>query len=227
MVLGAYTIIGTLGLLVGLPINKVSTVDVIENIPVNNNFYDYYLSHKYISNDYYFILDVNNGSYVFKTNDYINCSYLNKSTTSNEKFVKFSFDYSSSINGTNNNVYYIFHCSDTEYLTDLSIINNTADIVTSETLNFTLDINQMYFGVLTSKYTKLDSDSIIGSVSSGLGLIDDITKQFGNGFGALIWDNSKNQLTTFGNFALIFLGVSITFSIVKLCMSLIRSKTGS
>ena len=53
------------------------------------------------------------------------------------------------------------------------------------------------------------------------------TTNFKNGFSALIWNSEDNSLTTFGNFALIFLGVSITFAIVKLCLNLIRSKTGA
>ena len=71
------------------------------------------------------------------------------------------------------------------------------------------------------------ANAIIEAIKSGLGLMSNIANEFLNGFSTLIWDASKSSLTTFGNFVLIFLGVSITFSIVKLCMNLIRSKTGA
>lgn len=71
------------------------------------------------------------------------------------------------------------------------------------------------------------ANAIIEAIKSGLGLMSNIANEFLNGFSTLIWDASNSSLTTFGNFVLIFLGVSITFSIVKLCMNLIRSKTGA
>lgn len=70
-------------------------------------------------------------------------------------------------------------------------------------------------------------NAIIEAIKSGLGLMTNIANEFMSGFSLLIWDSSSNSLTTFGNFALIFLGVSITFAIVKLCLNLIRSKTGA
>ena len=71
------------------------------------------------------------------------------------------------------------------------------------------------------------ANAIIEAIKSGLGLMSNICNEFLKGFSTLIWDSTNSTLTTFGNFILIFLGVSITFSIVKLCMNLIRSKTGS
>ena len=70
-------------------------------------------------------------------------------------------------------------------------------------------------------------NAIIEAIKSGLGLMTNIVSEFSSGFSALIWNSEENTLTTFGNFALIFLGVSITFAIVKLCLNLIRSKTGA
>ncbi len=71
------------------------------------------------------------------------------------------------------------------------------------------------------------ANAIIEAIKSGLGLMSNIANEFLSGFSTLIWDASSSSLTTFGNFVLIFLGVSITFSIVKLCLNLIRSKTGA
>lgn len=71
------------------------------------------------------------------------------------------------------------------------------------------------------------ANAIIEAIKSGLGLMSNIANEFLNGFSTLLWDATHSTLTTFGNFVLIFLGVSITFSIVKLCMNLIRSKTGA
>ena len=221
MVVGAYTIINTIGLLVGLPIQLSSTSSIIDNIPINNNFYDYYLTHTYQYSDYYLILDLNSDSYVFKIGDYIVCPFLEDFTNETKQYAKFTFDYSSSINGSNNNIYYIFNCSDFESLSDSDMTNNIMYTSSALTNDYTININQMYFGVLTTKYTLLDSDSIISSITSGLGLMGDITTNFKNGFSALIWNSTDNKLTTFGNFALIFLGVSITFAIVKLCLNLI------
>ena len=70
-------------------------------------------------------------------------------------------------------------------------------------------------------------NAIIEAIKSGLGLMTNIVSEFSKGFSSLIWDSSSNALTTFGNFALIYLGVSITFAIVTLCLNLIRSKTGA
>ena len=72
--------------------------------------------------------------------------------------------------------------------------------------------------------------AIIDAIKSGLGLISDIAKEFLGGFTALFWDATANAnagaLTTFGTFCLIFLGISITFGLVKMAIYLIRSKTG-
>jgi hypothetical protein len=72
--------------------------------------------------------------------------------------------------------------------------------------------------------------AIIDAIKSGLGLISEIAKEFLAGFTALFWDATANSnagaLTTFGTFCLIFLGISITFGLVKMAIYLIRSKTG-
>lgn len=71
--------------------------------------------------------------------------------------------------------------------------------------------------------------AIIDAIKSGLGLISEIAKEFLGGFTALFWDSTTGEtgaLTTFGTFCLIFLGISITFGLVKMAIYLIRSKTG-
>lgn len=71
---------------------------------------------------------------------------------------------------------------------------------------------------------------IIEAIQSGLGLMSNITKELLNGFTTLFWDTSASDgagaLTTLGMFALVFLGISITFAVVKLALNLIRSNTG-
>lgn len=72
--------------------------------------------------------------------------------------------------------------------------------------------------------------AIIEAIKTGLGLIGDIAKEFLGGFTALFWEagvgDTAGSLTTFGTFCLIFLGISITFGLVKMAIYLIRSKTG-
>ena len=72
---------------------------------------------------------------------------------------------------------------------------------------------------------------IIDAIKSGLGMIGDLASEFLNGFTTLFWDANANSgagaLTTFGLYACVFLGISITFAIVKLCLNLVRSNTGA
>lgn len=73
--------------------------------------------------------------------------------------------------------------------------------------------------------------AIIQAIKDGLGLIGDLAKEFLDGFTALFWDATANSgsgaLTTFGTFALVMLGVAITFAVVKLCLNIIRGSTGA
>ena len=72
--------------------------------------------------------------------------------------------------------------------------------------------------------------AIIDAIKSGLGLITDITKELLTAFTTLFWTPGEGatggSLTVLGNFALIFLGISITFAVVKLALNLIRNNTG-
>lgn len=70
-------------------------------------------------------------------------------------------------------------------------------------------------------------DAIIEAIGSGLGLMSDLTGEFLNGFTTLFWNADTQTLSTFGTFALIFLGISITFAVVKLCLNILRSNTGA
>lgn len=227
MVVGAYTIINTLGLLIGLPYTTTQAPTEI-SIDINHNFTDYILNY-YCENN---VLNQNlfkqNSCVLINSNDVHYYSHNFDITTEDV------FSYQDTI--INYTVYYTFHSKIDDYLVftvnDIVDEGNDhsffyAELTQEENQDEIYTFNQIYLGVLTSSLSSINGDSVIGSITSGLGLMDDITKQFGSGFGALIWDSTKNQLTIFGNFALIFLGVSITFSIVKLCLSLIRSKTGS
>lgn len=75
------------------------------------------------------------------------------------------------------------------------------------------------------------SDSVVEGITDGIGLLSPITNEFLNSFTAIFWDSTANDgegaLTTFSSFALTFLGVSITFAVVKLALNLIRGKTGA
>ena len=72
--------------------------------------------------------------------------------------------------------------------------------------------------------------AIIEAIKSGLGLIADLAKEFLTAFTTLFWDkcasSGTDALTEFETFALVMLVFSVTFSIVKLCMSILRGKTG-
>lgn len=73
--------------------------------------------------------------------------------------------------------------------------------------------------------------AIIAAIKSGLGLMSDICKEFLNGFTALFWvapteTGGTGSLTIFGEYAMIFLGIAITFAVVKLCLNLVRTNTG-
>ena len=68
-------------------------------------------------------------------------------------------------------------------------------------------------------------DNIIEAIASGLGIIGSLATTFLGGFSTLFWNNGA--LTTFGIFALVMLGVAISFAVVKLVLNLIRSNTGA
>lgn len=68
-------------------------------------------------------------------------------------------------------------------------------------------------------------ESIIGSIASGLGIIPNIAGEFLAGFSKLLWNN--NQLTDFAIYSLVFLGIAITFAIVKLVLMIVRNNTGA
>ena len=73
--------------------------------------------------------------------------------------------------------------------------------------------------------------AIINAIKSGLGLIGDLANEFLTGFSTLFWDSTANNgaggLTDFGTFALVMLGVAISFAVVTLVMRVIRGNTGA
>lgn len=72
--------------------------------------------------------------------------------------------------------------------------------------------------------------AILEAIKSGLGLIGDLAREFLNGFSTLFWDATANEgagaLTSFGIFALVMLGVAVSFSIIRLVLNIVRSNTG-
>lgn len=72
--------------------------------------------------------------------------------------------------------------------------------------------------------------AILEAIRTGLGLMQDIANELLTGFSTLFWTPGSGEnagsLTVLGNFALIFLGISITFAVVKLALNLIRNNTG-
>lgn len=66
---------------------------------------------------------------------------------------------------------------------------------------------------------------IIGSIASGLGLIGNLVNEFSNGFKAIFWNGT--EITSFGTFTLIMLGVSVSFAVIKLILYIIRNKSGT
>ena len=73
-------------------------------------------------------------------------------------------------------------------------------------------------------------NAILEAIRTGLGLMQDIANELLSGFSTLFWvpgtEGNAGSLTVLGNFALIFLGISITFAVVKLALNLIRNNTG-
>lgn len=72
--------------------------------------------------------------------------------------------------------------------------------------------------------------AIIDAIKSGLGLIGDLASEFLTGFSTLFWDATANSgagaLTVFGTYALVMLGVAITFAVISLVLNLVRGSSG-
>lgn len=73
--------------------------------------------------------------------------------------------------------------------------------------------------------------AIIDAIKSGLGLIGDLASEFLNGFTTLFWDATANSgagaLTTFGTYALVMLGIAVTFAVISLVLNIFRGSTGA
>lgn len=103
-----------------------------------------------------------------------------------------------------------------------AISNNIKQFTVIELITYTQ-------GNLLSIYPYLtditQGGTIITSIGSGLGLIGHLTNEFLTGFTNLFWQNET--LTSFGGFALVMLGVSVSFGVIKLVLFIIRNKSGS
>lgn len=73
--------------------------------------------------------------------------------------------------------------------------------------------------------------AIIDAIKSGLGLIGDLAGEFLEGFSTLFWDSTANSgagaLTTFGTYALVMLGIAVTFAVISLVLNIFRGSTGA
>lgn len=75
-------------------------------------------------------------------------------------------------------------------------------------------------------------EAIINAIKSGLGLIGDLANEFLTGFSTLFWvepgtGETVGHLTSFGTFALVMLGVAVSFAVVKLVLNIVRGNTGA
>lgn len=72
--------------------------------------------------------------------------------------------------------------------------------------------------------------AIVEAIQSAFSLLATLAQNFLTAFTTLFWDTTANSgagaLTIFGQWSLIMLGVAIIFSVLMLCLNLIRSNTG-
>ena len=108
---------------------------------------------------------------------------------------------------------------------------NLEDTGAQETLYFeygiTINTAQIIYDNIKADFSSNDLDDITDTIETGLGLISDLAQQFLNGFKGLFWDSQANKLSDFGLFAMVMLGVSITFAVISLCLNVLRSNTGA
>ena len=124
-----------------------------------------------------------------------------------------------------------------DYISGTPSIYSTASNYESLFINnpgeqaLTISWDNVYLVASENNTSENVGNTIVDSITAGLGLMNPISNEFLTGFSTLFWDVTANSgaggLTTFGNFALIFMGVSITFAVVKLALNLIRGKTGA
>lgn len=71
---------------------------------------------------------------------------------------------------------------------------------------------------------------IVDAIKSAFTLLGDLAENFLQAFTTLFWDATANsgagQLTIFAQWTLIMLGIAVIFSVLMLCLNLIRSNTG-
>lgn len=72
-----------------------------------------------------------------------------------------------------------------------------------------------------------DTSDIIPTITTGLGLIEDLARQFLAGFTGIFWEETNERLSNVGIFSMVMLGIGITFSVISLCLWTIRNNTGA
>lgn len=74
------------------------------------------------------------------------------------------------------------------------------------------------------------ANAIIQAIESGFSVLESLATNFLTAFTTLFWDATANNgagaLTTFGNYSLIMLSISICFAVLMLAFSVLRSNTG-
>lgn len=134
-------------------------------------------------------------------------------------FFLYDYEQYNLANGTTLNKNYVIYDDDPPFEISLSIVcsnSNYNDVKNAIELDIQANTTQASMG-----------NSIINAIKSGLGLIGDLASQFLLGFSTLFWNNTTNTLTTFGTFALVFLGVAITMAVISLVLNIIRGNTGA
>ena len=106
------------------------------------------------------------------------------------------------------------------------LLNDDTEWEYGITITNAVDLEQAYVQPPQPEQPSMGS-SIINAIKSGLGLIGDLASEFLLGFSTLFWDSTGNTLTQFGVFSLVMLGVAICFSVISLCLNILRSNTGA
>lgn len=72
--------------------------------------------------------------------------------------------------------------------------------------------------------------AIIEAIESGLGMVKSLAGEFLDGFSTLFWVPQEGSvaahLSDFGTFALVMVGVAVSFACITTVISLIRTNTG-
>ena len=151
------------------------------------------------------------------------------------------YEENATIGYENNNLSEIFYVDKNEGYCWLNTYNNETypygNIEITQVKVYENGTNQTLYGLLNHNVADLTAvtpptsgtvgQDIVETIGSGLGLISDLASEFLLGFTALFWNTTNSTLTTFGIFALVMLGVAVSFAVIKLVLNILRSNTGA